>query len=152
LEDPKDPKERKGLSDSPFKCKQRKDDICSAGQVCPVEEFKGKCCLFCTKKWTCPMTCMKVMSYLAYERSNPSKFTPQEKKAVKHIEWKGDVREIGNPSTRKTSIEEDIKCPTCAIRLTKVESTDPNTKVTKKGLKCDKCGYYQEETQAQPQP
>lgn len=148
----KDINERKGIDDSPFKCKQRKDDICSAGQVCINEEFKGKCCSFCPKKWNCPMTCMKVMSWLEYERSNPAKFTPQEKRAIKHIEWKGDVREIGNPSTRKTSIEDDIKCPNCNIRLTKVERTVLNTHVTKKGLKCDKCGYYQEQTQTRPQP
>jgi hypothetical protein len=142
----KTPKERKGLSDSPFKCNQRKDDLCSAGQTCPNEEFKGKCCLFCSKKWSCPMTCMKVMSYLAYERSNPSKFTPQEKRTVKHIEWKGDVREIGNPSTRKEAISDAEKCPNCNIRLTKVEGTDQNGK-PQKGLKCDKCGYYQETNQ-----
>jgi hypothetical protein len=146
----KDIKERKGISDSPFKCKQRKDDLCEAGQTCPQEEFKGKCCLFCTKKWSCPLTCMKVMSYLAYERSNPAKFTPQEKRAVKHIEYKGDVREIGNPSSRKDQLNESEKCPNCNVRMTKVESIDPKTNIAKKGLKCDKCGYYQEETQAQP--
>lgn len=62
-----------------------------------------------------------------------------------------DVREIGNPSTRKEAINEAEKCPTCNIRLAKVEGTDPKGKV-KKGLKCDKCGYYQEETQTQPKP
>lgn len=140
----KDPKERRGISDSPFKCKQRKDDLCQAGQICPEKEFAGKCCLFCSKKWNCPMTCMKVMSYLAYERSNPAKFTPQEKKTVKNIEYKGDVREIGNPSSRKETLNETENCPNCNLRMTKVEGTDQSGRLHK-GLKCDKCGYYQEE-------
>lgn len=137
-------KQKSHISDSPFQCKQRKDDLCQAGQTCPLEEFKGKCCLFCTKKWSCPMTCMKVMSYLAYERSNPAKFTPQEKKAVKHIEWKGDVRSIGNPSARKEILKEEDKCEKCGERMTKMEIEDIKTKQKKMTWKCNKCGNYRE--------
>jgi hypothetical protein len=144
----KAPDKRKGLSDSPFKCKQRKDDMCTAGQNCPEEEFKGRCCLFCPKKWTCAFTCMRVMSYLAYERSNPAKFTPEEKRRIKQVEWKGDIREIGNPSIRKEKIDESEKCPNCGLRMTKVERTEQNGTIIK-GLKCDKCGYYQD---VSPQP
>lgn len=102
------PKQKPHISDSPFKCKMREDDRCKAStNTCPYEEFKGSCCLFCKKKWTCPMTCMKVLSYLAYERSNPAKFTPQEKKTIKNIEYKGDLKNIGNPSERKKELEQN---------------------------------------------
>lgn len=95
---------RKGLSDSPFKCKFRNLDKCEMAvnpSFCPDKQNEGKCCLFCKKLWVCVMCCPKVISYLTYERSNPKKFSPREKRAIKEIEYKIDVREIGNPSIRK---------------------------------------------------
>lgn len=104
-------KKLKQMNDNPFECENREEDKCKVEDgSCPDEEYKGTCCLFCPKKWTCWSACPKVQSYTDIQKDNPSsRWSERENEEVEDLAIKAECRIMGNPSLRNNPIEKNDK-------------------------------------------
>lgn len=90
------------ITDNPFECSRRDGDKCKAEGVCTDEDYKGTCCLFCPRKWTCWGCCVKVLSYIRNLEDNPSsRWSEKKNEEIEEMEIKAECRIMGNPSVRK---------------------------------------------------